>query len=228
MIRFDHALVYVKDLPGAVRDYAALGFTVVPGGAHDRDPTENALVAFADGSYLELIAFRRRATRALLGVLSGLGLVGKAVRSPLARRFALRAAAGSGLIDFAVGVDAVSPIVERARRAGVTIHGPVAGRRAAADGPIVWDLGIPAAAALPLVIADVTPRDRRVATTSAIAHRNGATGVTRIVVPVDEVTRAAALYRDVLGLDAVAEGRGVAIRLGATTLMLEPMARSSI
>src|SRR6266545_8295306 len=52
----DHIIIAVADLNVAVRSYRGLGFTVVPGGRHPIG-THNALISFADGSYLELIAF---------------------------------------------------------------------------------------------------------------------------------------------------------------------------
>src|SRR5712691_6594820 len=54
----DHIVILVHDLDRAVRDYMALGFTVVPGGEHADGRSRNALIAFADGAYLELIAFK--------------------------------------------------------------------------------------------------------------------------------------------------------------------------
>ena len=57
----DHVVILVKNLDQAVADYTQLGFNVVPGGEHTDGATHNALVAFADGSYLELIAFKREA-----------------------------------------------------------------------------------------------------------------------------------------------------------------------
>ncbi|MCW5883173.1 MAG: VOC family protein, partial [Anaerolineae bacterium] len=55
----DHIVILVHDLAQAQADYAALGFTVVPGGEHTGGATHNARVAFADGSYVELLAFKR-------------------------------------------------------------------------------------------------------------------------------------------------------------------------
>ena len=55
----DHIVILVADLDRAQAEYAAAGFTVVPGGEHAGGLTHNALVAFADGTYLELLAFRR-------------------------------------------------------------------------------------------------------------------------------------------------------------------------
>ena len=52
----DHLVIVVPELEAAVATYRGLGFTVVPGGRHPIG-THNALIAFTDGSYLELIAF---------------------------------------------------------------------------------------------------------------------------------------------------------------------------
>ena len=54
--RLDHVVIVVSSLAEASRSFAAAGLTVTPGGRHDEIPTENALVAFADGSHLELLA----------------------------------------------------------------------------------------------------------------------------------------------------------------------------
>src|SRR5205807_10094623 len=58
----DHLVIVVKDLPQAAKDYEQLGFTVVPGGRHPVG-THNALIAFADGVYIELIAFYEKNTQ---------------------------------------------------------------------------------------------------------------------------------------------------------------------
>ncbi|TMJ30929.1 MAG: VOC family protein, partial [Alphaproteobacteria bacterium] len=52
----DHLVIMFPDLETAIRDYTELGFTVVRGGSHPTG-THNALIAFADGAYVELIAF---------------------------------------------------------------------------------------------------------------------------------------------------------------------------
>src|SRR5438105_9377448 len=58
MIRgLDHVVLVVLDLERAVADHRTRGFTVILGGVHAGGLTQNALVGFADGSYLELIAF---------------------------------------------------------------------------------------------------------------------------------------------------------------------------
>ena len=58
MVRgIDHLVIAVRDLAQASDDFAQAGFTVTPGGTHTGGATRNSLVGFADGSYLELIAF---------------------------------------------------------------------------------------------------------------------------------------------------------------------------
>src|SRR5216684_222849 len=51
----DHIVIVVRDLDAAVADYGRLGFTVVRGGRHPSMGTHNALIAFSDGAYFELI-----------------------------------------------------------------------------------------------------------------------------------------------------------------------------
>ncbi|WP_373788558.1 VOC family protein, partial [Delftia acidovorans] len=53
----DHIVIAVQDLEAAVADYRALGFQVAIGGRHPGRTSHNALVVFADGAYLEIIAW---------------------------------------------------------------------------------------------------------------------------------------------------------------------------
>ena len=56
--RLDHIVIGVHDLAAAAADFTQAGFQVTPGGEHSSGNTHNALVTFADGAYLELIAFK--------------------------------------------------------------------------------------------------------------------------------------------------------------------------
>ena len=60
LLGIDHLVIVVNDLDQAAKDFARLGFTVVPGGKHPVG-SHNMLISFADGSYLEIIAFYREA-----------------------------------------------------------------------------------------------------------------------------------------------------------------------
>src|SRR5437016_599332 len=94
-LRVDHVVIRVQELAAAVRDYESLGFTVVPGGEHPSLGSRNALIALADGSYLELIAFPKRRE---LSTSAG----SSSPRSAVERRVLSWADAVEGLIDFAL------------------------------------------------------------------------------------------------------------------------------
>src|SRR5258706_9920850 len=132
MIRsIDHIVILVGDLDAASADYAALGFTVVPGGEHTGGETHNALVAFADDTYLELIAFKRSAP---------------------GHRWWRHVAAGGGLVDFALLPGAIEQDIAAARERGVAYTGPVAGGRLRPDGrQVAWQLGMPPSADMPFL-----------------------------------------------------------------------------
>src|SRR6266508_5916702 len=119
MIRaIDHLVILVEDLDAASADYTALGFTVTLGGTHADGATHNALVVFADDSYLELIAFRHEAPE---------------------HHWWRHVAAGEGLIDFALLPTAIAEDAAAAQSRGLEMYGPYAGGRLRPDGlRVAW------------------------------------------------------------------------------------------
>ncbi len=157
----DHVVLVVPDLDEAVRAHEARGFTVTPGGEHAGGLTHNALVAFADGSYLELIAFHD-------------------VRSAAAKthRWWHVADRGGGWADFALLSDDLVADVD-ALGDLVTLP-PTDGGRTRPDGTrIAWRSAV-LASPLPFLIQDVTPREVRVP--AAAAHPSGAAKIARVTV----------------------------------------------
>ncbi|GIV99213.1 VOC family protein [Roseiflexus sp.] len=196
----DHIVILVRDLLAAIDDYTALGFTVTLGGVHADGATHNALVAFADGSYLELIAFRREAPDHVWW------------------RFT---ADGEGLIDFALLPDAIDEDVAAARVRGLEIAGPFAGGRERPDGVrIAWKTARPAAPDLPFLCGDVTPRDLRVPTGAARQHANGVTGMARVLVAARDLAESAARYRALLGAEGATSTEGITFLLGSSAIVL--------
>jgi Glyoxalase-like domain len=108
----DHLVIMFKELAPAISAYRDLGFTVVPGGEHPVG-THNALVAFADGAYLELIAFKR---------------------SNDLHRWWEAAQAGGGFIDFCMAADDLPAAIRAFRDAHVSMSDPVSGSRVRPDG----------------------------------------------------------------------------------------------
>src|SRR5579859_1115390 len=120
--RVDHIVILVADLEAAISDYRQLGFIVTLGGEHTDKATSNALVSFADGSYLELLAF--------------------GLQTPSHRWWRHRVY-GEGLIDMALAPDDLAKDISAIAARGVTYSGPHAGGRQRPDGQkIGWELGL--------------------------------------------------------------------------------------
>jgi len=174
LIGIDHLVIVVPDLEPAVQSYTGLGFTVVRGGKHPIG-TENALIAFADGAYLELLAF--------------------VVPDPPHPWFAALAK-GGGLVDFCLRTDDLGAEIGRFRQAGVELSDPMRLTRERPDGyQLGWLLSFPPAdraGALPFLIDDETPRDERVP--REVAHPNGATGIETLTVAVPDPSELRPIY----------------------------------
>ena len=162
----DHLVIMVPDLDAAVREYSELGFAVVLGGSHPTG-THNALIAFADGAYIELIAFGRD--------------------NPQHRWWGI-ARKGGGLIDFCMRTDDLGADKEAFRKAGVEMQ-IAPGERVRPDGyKLRWTLAQPVPPydfIAPFLIEDQTPREERVPREHR--HRNGVTGVATITIAVEDV-----------------------------------------
>lgn len=176
----DHLVILVPDLDAAITGYRALGFSVQPGGTHADGATHNALVVFADGSYLELIAFLRDAP---------------------GHRWGAHAARGhAGFVDFALLPPSVGAVVAAANARGLAYQGPHDGGRLRPDGErLAWQIGTPPSADLPFLCGDVTPRALRVPEGAVRQHPNGVQGVAVVTVAVGNVDTSQAHYAALLG-----------------------------
>ncbi|KAI0696557.1 glyoxalase-like domain-containing protein [Cerioporus squamosus] len=163
--------------PGTLQESAEafrkLGFTVIPGGTHAGGATANALVVFADGTYLELIHFVRPPE--------------PDDPNPWARK-------QPGWIDYAfLGTggkpsiaDAINARAKREGTGSVVHYEESKGGRRREDGKVLeWVIsstGEELRGALPFFCGDVTPRDWRVPLEprSNTEHTNTTLGVSYI------------------------------------------------
>jgi hypothetical protein len=174
----DHLVVVVPELDSAVASYRGLGFTVVPGGRHPTG-THNALIAFADGAYLELIAFYEPNAQ---------------------HRWYQRLQQGGGLIDYCLQTDDLAGDVREFRAAGVPLADPRPLSRVRPDGyKVSWVLSIPEASGgvAPFLIEDATPRDERVPRETA--HANGVRGIQAVTVAASDVASVRRWYECAVG-----------------------------
>jgi catechol 2,3-dioxygenase-like lactoylglutathione lyase family enzyme len=210
----DHLVIAVPDLAVAAKSYADLGFTVVPGGRHPVG-THNALIAFADGSYIELIAFYEKNPQHKWW-------------EPLQR--------GGGLVDFCMQTDDLLADTAAFRRAGVEIDDPSPLSRVRPDGyQLKWVLSIPRVgfrAVAPFLIEDETPRAERVPREHR--HANGVIGIGTVTVAVADAARVRGWYATALGRpggDAARndlDAAGTRFTIGPHTLeFLQPRTPSS-
>jgi hypothetical protein len=198
--RVDHLVILVGDLARAAADYAALGFVVTPGGEHADGKTHNALVAFADGAYLELIAFKEEAPQHV---------------------WWRHRAAGEGLIDFAVLPGDTGEDVTAARARGLEMTGPYAGGRNRPDGVrLEWQTARAASPELPFLCGDVTARELRVPGADTWGHDNGVAGIQRVSVAVSDLDASAERYAALLGSRPLIELGRRLFRLGETSIAL--------
>lgn len=182
MLPLDHIVIAVPDLAQARARYEALGFHVLAGGEHPGRTSHNALVVFADGAYLELIAWRGPA--------------------PQERWWRTLQEHGEGLVDFALlPADTAQALAAAQARGLHTLHGPVDGGRVRPDGAqLRWSTARHATPDLPFLCGDITPRRLRVPDSQADrTHPNGAAGVPSLAVAVHDLRRSLARYRALLG-----------------------------
>ncbi len=200
--RIDHVVILVDDLLTATEDYRKLGFTVTPGGRHPGWGSRNALIALADGSYIELIAFDARTAdlggrEAKEAFADRLRVQG---RTPVESRVLAWQAPMEGLVDFALLPGDIQRDAALARQRGLSIDGPYPGGRTRPDGREVrWQLGIPRSYDVPFLCGDVTDRALRVPAGEAARHPNGAIGIDQVRVAAVDLDAAVLRYRALLG-----------------------------
>ncbi len=168
-------MILVEVLEEAVAGYEELGFRVTPGGEHADGLTRNALVPFADGTYLELVAFVDPTDERdnVWGWRSFLE--------------------SGGLVDYCVASDDLAADARRLGQSGFGIEGPTEGGRRLPDGAeIRWKSARfrQEGRVLPFLIEDETPRASRVPTGPATEHPNGVTGISRLMISARDAGKA--------------------------------------
>jgi hypothetical protein len=159
--QLDHVVLVARDLQAAIDDHRRRGFTVTPGGEHVNGVTHNALVPFADGSYLELIGFRD-------------------LQRARANPWWKVAADGGGFAAFALLSDDLA--ADAAALGELVMSGPQEGGRTRPDGVELRWRTAALKAPLPFVIEDLTARELRVPGGAAAEHANGAVGIASVAV----------------------------------------------
>lgn len=154
----DHIVIAVNDLDTAIETYTNLGFTVVEGGKHPTG-SYNALIAFEDGAYIEILAFYE-----------------ESLDHPWWNLLHKR---GGGLIDFCMVTDDIRADHAQFRELGVDMSDIVDLSRKRPDGYLLEWINNKTydeyQGVIPFIIEDKTPREERVP--KETNHANGVTGI---------------------------------------------------
>jgi hypothetical protein len=183
-LEIDHVSVCGSNLNTLRQAFTDVGMTPDLGGPHGNGVTQMAMIGFDDASYIELIA------PITTGVTAG---------SDWAKFMAEDAVTCA----WAAGTNVLLQEVDRLKKAGIPVTAPVHGNRKRPDGMSVeWttaDLGSGTpGSTLPFMIEDETPRAWRVQT-SASVQGSPVTGVENVVLGVNNLDAAIALFRKAYG-----------------------------
>ena len=180
LLGIDHLVIVVSDLDQAAQDFSDLGFTVVPGGRHPVG-SHNVLIPLADGCYIEIIAFYRKAADHRWW-------------DPLQH--------GERLVDYCLQTNDLRGDTQKLRAAGVEIKDPVPWSRTRPDGyELKWLLSLAGPGhrgVAPFLIEDITPRSERIP--QQFNHNNGALGIAKLIIAVGEWGQAGHWYHSLLGV----------------------------
>lgn len=201
----DHIVIAVHSLERAIASYRGLGFSVIVGGRHAVG-SHNALIGFADGSYIELLSFYEE--------------------SPAHPWWDLLQRRGGGLIDFCLASDDIRADHRAFQAHGVDAGELSAGGRARPDGyQVEWinnKVGAGWQGLIPFIIEDVTPRDQRLP--QEREHANGVSGINTVTLAAADVARCAEVMAAVLAVEADPvedeglDATGVRLALGGQAL----------
>ncbi len=179
--QFDHAVIFVSDLEKAIADFVGLGFDVVRGGSHGS--TENALIIFANQTYLELLGVKPGWSGRLMEMMGILAILEwlSARRGTIFFRLIRWISGELGPVDWCVRVDNLTTTTSEWTAQGLDVLKTKEFSRKRPDGKIArWYLGGTKNGYLPILLEDITPMVDRMPLLAAGRHPNGATELLQV------------------------------------------------
>ena len=180
-LALDHVVCVVTNLKRAIAQFQSNGFTVVEGGTNG--PTHNALITFADGTYIELIALRSLATRAIFRLLFMTGLLSlrRLVKQDFKNRLFRWFGGPKGFSDICFRVTDLDAFQARCAEMRFPLTTTGEFRRQRPDGiDVRWRLAGAIDDSQAFFIEDITPIKYRIPEGKSRKHANGAIGITRV------------------------------------------------
>ena len=180
-MQFDHVVLAVDDLEHAVSAFSNQGFNVVRGGING--PTHNAIIAFSDATYIELISLRSKIVRRVIQFANAIGLLrlrGR-LRTDFNNRLMIWFGSKQGLMDLCVRAESLDALSRGSQHLGGVFTPSVPFTRTRPDGVrVTWRLMGDCDLSAPFYIEDITEHRLRIPDGEAQSHPNGALGILRI------------------------------------------------
>jgi hypothetical protein len=175
------------------------------GGVHTSGATQNALIVFQDGTYLELLAPTGEPPK------------------PNTPDYTFMFARGEGFTGFCLASDDLLTDADAIRERGGNIGTIGEGGRVRADGTAMrWRSAWIDEQSLPFVMEDLTPRTLRVTDDPhLITHANGATGIAAVIVTDSPWAMPVALNARFTAVFGESDARGV-YRCGDVEIWMTP------
>jgi hypothetical protein len=203
-VRLDHLVISVSDLRLAMQDFVNAGFRLQYGGKHADGITENALIFFDDGRYLELIAL----------------VEGKERRESSFKQ--LLRETGEGFTGFALYSDDMVNELNAIEARGLYVSPIQPGGRARPDGvELKWRIALLDKGMSPFVIEDESPREWRVpASGENVRHENEALGILNLNIHCSNYDASLARYAAITGQAAEETASFARFSIGGTEILL--------
>ncbi len=190
MLTLDHIVFLVNDLEKSIKDFEQVGYTVSKGGKHDNGMTENALIHFENGTFLELLALQK--TQNKQGNLPE--------NAPdFQKRFVGRAMTSQeGIIDFCLLANNGLADYEAIKLRNLPLTMPLEMKRFRPEGSVLsWHIFTPFEPELPFVMTPYQP-----ATTpnpAYLHHANDTSGIEKVKIYVADFEVIVKKYELLLG-----------------------------
>jgi hypothetical protein len=205
MLLLDHIVFLVDDLEKATKDFQKAGYIVSKGGKHDNKLTENALIHFENGTFLELLALQKTWKLQLLKWFLRISLRKfnfDTYRSipDVKMRFAARALLNqSGVIDFCLLAKNGLADYEEIKNRNLPLTPAVEMKRLRPDGiTLKWHIFAPHEGFLPFAMTPYQPPFKP--DSANLAHPNGAKGFEKVTVHTTHFESIVEKYERLLGI----------------------------
>ncbi len=220
-LKIDHVTVAGASLKKLQANLSAMGIETAYGGPHSNGVTEMALVSFADGSYLELIAPREHADAQAVGK----------------HYWAKFLQGDAGPCAWAAREPDVAAEVKRLEAAGIAVSAPTRSGRQRPDGVrLDWETAQvgtePNGTFFPFLIHDFTPRAQRAFPQGKPLNKDFG-GVVKVVIAVHDLEASVKRYSQAYGTPPAIKqvdpsfGAHLALLGGAPVVLAQPLTADS-